>query len=177
MGILICGLNGTGKSTLGAALASALNWTFIDNEDLYFPKDNPSYLFASPRSREEAIALLEKQIRGSDRFVFAAVRGDYGPLLAASLSHVIYLEVPPEIRKKRVRERSYRRFGDRMMPGGDLFERESAWFHQTDSRSEAYVAQWLKTVKCPVIHLDGTRGVEENIRVLLPHLRGCDAGI
>ena len=177
MGILICGLNGTGKSTLGAALALALGWRFIDNEDLFFPKDNPSYLFASPRSREEAIALLEEQIRENDRFVFAAVRGDYGPLLASSLSRVIVLEVPPEVRKKRVRERSYRRFGDRIMPGGDLFERESAWFHLTDSRSESYVWQWLQTVDCPVIRLDGTRGVEENIRILLPQLRGSDPGI
>ena len=33
MGILICGLNGTGKSTLGRMLAERLGYCFIDNED------------------------------------------------------------------------------------------------------------------------------------------------
>ena len=37
MGILICGLNGTGKSTLGKMLADRLGYEFIDNEDLCFP--------------------------------------------------------------------------------------------------------------------------------------------
>ena len=38
IGIIVCGLNGVGKSTLGKALAEKLNFYFIDNEDLYFPK-------------------------------------------------------------------------------------------------------------------------------------------
>ena len=38
MGILICGLNGCGKSTLGRQLAERLGCRFIDNEDLYFSK-------------------------------------------------------------------------------------------------------------------------------------------
>lgn len=49
-GIIICGLNGAGKSTLGKALAEKLNFHFIDNEDLYFPKTDPHYLYASPLS-------------------------------------------------------------------------------------------------------------------------------
>ena len=47
MGILICGLNGSGKSTLGKALADRMGYEFIDNEDLYFPKADPSYAFCS----------------------------------------------------------------------------------------------------------------------------------
>ena len=65
---------------------------------------------------------------------------------------------------------------DRIMPGGDLFERESAWFRLTDSRSESYVWQWLQTVDCPVIRLDGTRGVEENIRVAASAASGLRSG-
>ena len=94
MGILICGLNGAGKSTLGKALAERLGYEFIDNEDLYFPKTDPAYSFACPRSREEAVRLLEERIAGNDRFVFAAVKGDYGDKLAASLDHVVLIEVP-----------------------------------------------------------------------------------
>ena len=163
MGILICGLNGAGKSTLGKALAEHLGYEFIDNEDLYFPKTDPAYSFACPRSTEEAVRLLEERIAGNDRFVFAAVKGDYGDKLAASLDHVVLIEVPKEIRSQRVRERSFRKFGERILPGGDLYDRETAWFALTDSRTEDYTTKWLETVNCPVIHVDGTLPVEENI--------------
>ena len=59
MGILICGLNGTGKSTLGRLLANRMEYEFIDNEDLFFPKADSSYTFSNPRSKEEVIQLLE----------------------------------------------------------------------------------------------------------------------
>ena len=63
MGILICGLNGAGKSTVGRMLAGRLGYEFIDNEDLFFPKTDPAYAFAAPRPKEEAIRLLEDRIR------------------------------------------------------------------------------------------------------------------
>ena len=170
MGILICGLNGAGKSTLGKALAEHLGYEFIDNEDLYFPKTDPGYAFARPRSREEAVRLLEERIAGNDRFVFAAVKGDYGDKLAAVLDLAVLIEVPKEVRSRRVRERSFSRFGERILPGGDLYEKEAAWFSLTDSRAEDYVTEWLETVRCPVIRIDGTLPAEENIGYIVSAL-------
>lgn len=62
-GIIMCGLNGVGKSTLGRALAEKLNARFIDNEDLYFPKTDASYTYASPRTRDEVEKLLLQEMR------------------------------------------------------------------------------------------------------------------
>jgi hypothetical protein len=62
-GILVCGLNSAGKSTLGKALAEQLGVYFLDNEDLYFPKTDPAYLYAPPRTREEVEQLLWKELR------------------------------------------------------------------------------------------------------------------
>ncbi len=167
MGILICGLNGCGKSTLGKMLAGHLGWEFIDNEDLYFPKTDPGYFFSAPRSREEVIRLLEEKIEAGPRFVFASVKGDYGDKLLAALEYIVLLEVPKEIRSRRVRERSFRRFGERMLPGGDLYEKETTWFRLTDLRGEDYTERWLETVKCPVIRLDGTVPVCQNLETLV----------
>ena len=167
MGILICGLNGTGKSTLGRMLADRMGYEFIDNEDLFFPKADPLYMFSNPRSEEVAIRLLEEKISKNDRFIFAAVRGNYGDKLIAALDRIILIEVPKQIRSRRVRDRSYQKFGDRILPGGDLYDRESKWFSLTDSRPETYVTEWLETLDCPVIRIDGTRPVEENVNDLL----------
>ena len=167
MGILICGLNGAGKSTLGRILADRMGYEFIDNEDLYFPKEDPNYMFSGPRSEEEVVRLLEEKITANNRFIFAAVRGNYGDKLVSSLDHIVYIEVPKQVRGQRVRDRSYQKFGDRMLPGGDLFEKENRWFALTDSRTDDYVTDWLEQVDCPVIRIDGTRPVEENADYLV----------
>ena len=166
MGILICGLNGTGKSTLGRMLAGRMGYEFIDNEDLYFPKADSAYIFSGSRSKKEVIRLLEERIAGNSRFVFAAVRGDYGNKLIASLDHIILIDVPKQIRNRRIRNRSFQKFGTRILPGGDLFEKESSWFRLTESRPEDYVEKWLETVHCPVIRIDGTLPVDENVNHL-----------
>ena len=170
MGILICGLNGTGKSTLGRLLADRMEYEFIDNEDLFFPKADPSYTFSNPRSKEEVIRLLEEKISGNNRFIFAAVKGDYGDRLIASLDYIVLIEVPKQIRSKRVRDRSYQKFGDRILPGGDLYEKESKWFSLTDNRPDTYVTDWLETLDCPVIRIDGTLQIEENVDYLASFL-------
>ena len=175
MGILICGLNGTGKSTLGRILADRLGYEFIDNEDLFFPKADPSYAFSGPRSKEEVIRLLEERIGENSRFIFAAVKGNYGDKLISALDHIILIEVPKQIRSQRVRDRSYQKFGDRILPGGDLYVKENNWFSLTDSRSETYVTDWLETVDRPVIRIDGTQPIEENVDYLDGELTKADS--
>ena len=59
------------------------------------------------------------------------------------------------------------------LEGGDLFDRESRWFALTDSRPDDYVTGWLETVTCPVVRIDGTLPVEENVEYLVPVLTGC----
>lgn len=174
MGILICGMNGTGKSTLGRMLARRLNCEFIDNEDLYFAKKDAAYLFANPRSREEAIRILEERIARNDRFVFAAVQGDYGDKLIAALDCAVLIEAPKAVRMQRVRQRSYQKFGDRILAGGDLFERENAWFSLVESRPEDYAEKGLEGVSCPVLRVDGTLPIEENVEKILRFLESCD---
>ena len=166
MGILICGLNGSGKSTLGKTLADRMGYEFIDNEDLFFPKTDPLYPFSGSRSEEEVIRLLEEKISANHRFIFAAVRGNYGDKLIASLDHIVLIEVPKQIRSRRVRDRSFQKFGNRILPGGDLYEKESKWFSFADSRPDAYVTEWLETLDCPVIRIDGTLPVDENVNHL-----------
>ena len=84
-GVILCGLNGSGKSTLGRALAQRLGWEFLDIEDCFFPKTDPSCLYANPRSPQEAAALLVERATAAENFVLASVKGHYPGL--APLAH------------------------------------------------------------------------------------------
>ena len=171
MGILLCGLNGVGKSTIGKILAERMEYLFIDNEELYFPKTDTSYEFANPRTKEEAIAILEEKIKENDRFIFAAVKGDYGEKLPEKISKVVLIEAPKETRMERVKMRSAKKFGDRIQDNGDLKQDENSWFEKVAGRTEDYVTKWLENVYCPIIHIDGSASVEENVNYLLSVLQ------
>lgn len=167
IGILICGLNGTGKSTLGKVLAEILGFHCIDNEDLFFPKTNPNYLFDSPRSREEVEKLLMNEIQEHENFVFIAVKGNYGEDCVSLYKYAVLIDVPKEIRLQRVKNRSLVKFGHRMLPGGDLYEQEESFFKMVSARPEHYVDEWAQTLECPIIKIDGTKPIEENVAYII----------
>ena len=171
IGILVCGLNGSGKSTLGKALAEKLGFHFIDNEDLFFPKLNPEYLYAAPRSKEEVIKLLMDEVRAHANFIFVAVKGNYGEDILPFYKYAVLINVPKDIRLQRVKNRSYQKFGDRMLPGGDLYEREKAFFDLISSRGETEVEEWAKSLTCPIIRIDGTKAIEKNITLIVEQLQ------
>lgn len=170
-GIILCGLNGVGKSTLGKALAAELNFHFIDNEELFFPKTDAAYIYRHSRTCEEVEKLLLHEIKAHENFVFTAVKGDYGEKILPYYTYAVLIEVPRNIRLQRVENRSFEKFGDRILPGGDLYEQEKRFFDMVKSRKEDEAAQWVRSLGCPVIRIDGTRAVEENVRVIRERMR------
>ena len=166
-GIIICGLNGAGKSTLGKALAEKLDFHFIDNENLYFPMTDSHYIYASPRTREEVEKLLFNEITLHKNFVFASVKGDYRESIYPFFQYAVLVDVPREIRIQRVKNRSFQKFGNRMLPGGDLYEQEERFFHFVQSRDENAVEEWAQSLRCPTIRVDGTKPIEENTKLII----------
>lgn len=80
------------------------------------------------------------------------------------------MDVPKEIRMQRVRNRSFQKFGSRMLPGGDLQEREENFFQLVQSRTENTVEESLHCLNCPVIRIDGTKPIEENTRFIMEQI-------
>ena len=95
------------------------------------------------------------------------MRGNGAQWLPARVSHAVWVDAPRETRLQRVRERSYRRFGARMLPGGDLYESEEAFFAQVGSRSDEEMRAFAERLPCPVLRVDGTRP----LRALVPEVR------
>lgn len=170
-GIVVCGLNGAGKSTMGKALAERLNYHFIDVEDLYFPKTDDHYTYASPRTKEEVEQLLLEEVKAHENFVFSAVKGNYGEAVYPFFRFAVVINVPKEIRMQRVKNRSFQKFGSRMLPGGDLYEKEKGFFDLVESRSEDMVEKWIQRLNCPIIRVDGTKPIEENVELIAAQIK------
>lgn len=170
-GIMICGLNGTGKSTMGKALAKRLHFHFIDSEELYFPKTDPIYIYTAPRTREEVKKLLFNEIKTHPNFIFSSVKGDYGEAIYPFFQYAVFIDVPKDIRIERVKNRSFQKFGYRMLPGGDLYEQEQRFFDLVESRAEDTVEKWIQSLNCPIIRIDGTKPIEENINLIIEHIQ------
>ena len=165
--ILVCGLNGAGKSTLGKALAERLNLRFIDIEDIYFSKqDNPDYPYEKPRPYGEVVSLLTEFVNGENDFVLASVTGSFGDEFISHLRCVISIEVSREIRLKRVYDRSYMLFGEKSCEGGAFYEQTKSFHDFCASRDENLVNDWLSTIRCPIVRVDGTLPIYDNVNLI-----------
>ena len=169
--ILVCGLNGAGKSTLAKALAERLNLRFIDIEDIYFSRqDNPDYPYENSRPYEEVVSMLTNIANGKNDFVLASVTGSFGDEFISNLKCVISIEVPKEIRLKRVHNRSYILFGEKSCEGGDYYEQTKSFHDFCASRDENLVNDWLSTICCPIVRVDGTLPISDNVNQLAKKL-------
>lgn len=89
---------------------------------------------------------------------------------------VVFLWIPPEVRLARLMEREISRYGsEALAPGGAMHETHLKfmdWAALYDTagasiRSKARHEQWLETLPCPVVRLEGAGMVEEHVDEVL----------
>ena len=159
-GILVFGANGSGKTTLGRALASVLRCKHMDSEDYYFQEAAIPY--TNPRSREECVRLMLADIEKHGSFVLSAVTGAFGEEIASMYRLAVYIAAPKEVRMQRIEQRGYDRFGDRVRPGGDMYEQQLGFREWAAARPLSKIDEWAQTLACPLVRVDGTKAVAEN---------------
>lgn len=166
--IAIVGGNGSGKTTLGATFSKELNYKHMDIEDYYF--ENAEIPYSQSRTRKEVLHLMEQDVVKYPKFIISAVNADLGGKINSLYDCVIYLKVPLEIRLKRVKQRSYDKFGDRVLEGGDMYEQEQEFFDSIVTKTLEKTDEWVKCIPCPIIYVDGTKPIDETIGLLLTKL-------
>lgn len=159
-GIIVFGANGSGKTTLGRELARILGFKHIDIEDYCFEESEIPY--AKPRSREDCLRLMLTDIEKYRSFVITTVIGDLGDVIPKFYRLAVYLSAPFELRMERVKQRSYKQYGERILQGGDMYEQEIKFFDFVASRPLSKIDQWAETLTCPVIHIDGAEDWRTN---------------
>ena len=163
-GIIICGLNGCGKSTLAKALSRDMDFFRMDVEDYYFQEAAIPY--SSSRTKEEVQGMMFSDIRRHPRFVLASVRADWGREISAHYALAVVLTASKETRLHRIGHRETVRFGSRVLPGGDMYEQQQRFHNLAASRTEDMVEESLSSLFCPVLRLNAEKTIQENVQTI-----------
>jgi adenylate kinase family enzyme len=169
--IHITGASGSGVTTLGRALADALALPHHDTDDYLWQPTTPPYRELRPV--EDRLRLMREMFLPRADWVLSGGLDGWGDTLIPLFDLVVFLRVPNEVRMMRLRDRERRHFGaDVVAPGGwrhaeteDFLEWASHYEDGTrEGRSLARHEEWLPTLPCPVLRLDGTRPTRDLVR-------------
>lgn len=164
--IHILGASGSGTSTLGQALSRLYGYTQLDTDDYFWMPTDPK--FTVKREIAERQKLMEADIINYQRCVITGSLCGWGDIFIPRFDLVIYIITSKDVRLSRLKKREYERFGDRILPGGDMYTdhvKFLAWAGQYDiggpeMRSRVMHDAWLKQMACPVIIVDGAKPIE-----------------
>ena len=170
--IHITGASGAGTTTLAKAISRKYGHIHLDTDDFFWEKTDPP--FVQKRDTEFRQELLKNAIASCDTCVISGSLTEWGDIFIPLFQLLIYVHTPTEVRLKRLHERELQRFGNRILPGGDMADEHKKfllWASQYDSggldiRSAQHHAEWLKNVPCLIIRMDGTLPAEDNIVLL-----------
>jgi hypothetical protein len=92
---------------------------------------------------------------------------------------VVFLWIPQNRRMARLRQREHERYGERIMPGGEMYESSQAFLAwaasyddgDLDIRSRRLHEQWLGTLPCPILCFEGEYTIEEQLTVLMAEIQ------
>jgi len=176
-GIIIAGPAGSGKTTLGRMVADALNFPYFDIDDHIWRWDTP-IPYTVMRSREEKISGLMAAIAPHEHFCMAGSMSSFHQHFDPLFDLAVLLTCDTALRIERAHDRELAQFGERILPGGDMYEA-----HQQFLRSAANYesgigsptlqehTEWLASLPCQTLHLDGADPLEQNCAAILKAYR------
>ena len=164
--IYITGAAGSGVSTLGANLASVLSFPVFDVDDYFWLPTNPR--FTAKRPIDERVSLLKADLERakmeSGGWVLSGSMDNWGEAIMEDVEYVIFVYTETDVRMKRLSEREFKRFGERIKEGGDMYAGSvnfMAWAEKYDdpdsgvSRSRVRHEKWLSELRVPAVKLHG----------------------
>lgn len=126
--------------------------------------------FSRPHTKEEVQSGLLRELAANPRFILSGVTMNWPEEILAQIGIAFWVQAPLELRLRRIGEREEKRFGARVLPGGDMYEQQKAFREMVAGRDPKTIEQTAARLHCPVYPLDGTLPVEENVARILAHL-------
>ncbi|HQT55995.1 MAG TPA: hypothetical protein PKX06_21315, partial [Phenylobacterium sp.] len=118
--IHIVGASGSGTTTLGAALAQAMDVPHQDSDHFFWLTTEPP--FTAQRPQEDRLPMLKAALPADASWVISGSLLSWGLEVADRFDLVVFLYLDPEIRMARSMARERLRYGDRILPAGDMHE-------------------------------------------------------
>ena len=173
----ILGASGSGTTTLGRALAERLHYPHFDTDDYFWLPTEPPY--TQRRRQTERARLLMDDLTAHHLWVVSGSLCGWGDVAISLFELVVFLWIPQDIRMARLQHREHERFGERIRPGGDMYEHSQAFLAWAASYDEGGVNmrsrrrhdQWLRTLPCPVLYFEGAYTIEEHLAGLMVEIR------
>lgn len=164
MKIQVIGASGTGKSTLCKYISEKTGIYWIDT-DKYLWKDSS---FTENHLVEERFKMYNDDIANHQDYVVSGSVHSWNPEGFNDRELLVLLILDEEIRMKRIYDREFARFGERMLPGGDHYHLTCEfldWCRTYLTEDENAVNSLashmlrLKEASCKTLVLDGNQPV------------------
>ncbi|MDD3122264.1 MAG: shikimate kinase [Candidatus Izemoplasmatales bacterium] len=157
--ILIFGASGSGSTTLARAISQKYGFHFIDTDDAIWEQTNPP--FKNRRESLDSWKILNDQLSANDFNVISGSFIGWGDSFKNKIDLFIYMNLPLEIRLKRIQIREENRFGGRVLPGGDLYLQHLDFLNWVSmyeildetKRSQKQHEKWLQNVKKDILYI------------------------
>ena len=147
--IHILGPSGSGTTTLGLNLSKAFDCKHLDADDYFWKKTEIP--FSEKEEPKKRVNNIKNDILNQDSWILSGSICGWGDALIPLFTHVIYLWIPWDIRKERITRRQSEKFGDAILPEGEMHKIHEdfiAWASRYDTagleqRSRATHRKWI----------------------------------
>lgn len=174
--VLVFGAAGSGSSTIAKAIAHHYGHHLIEvDEALFMPTDPP---FSVRRSLEEVRQIVLDSWHQAEAVVVSGSIVGWGDELKNAFDLIVFVHVDVNVRIERIKKREVKRFGSRVLEGGDMHRQHLEfleWVRQYESggpeiRSLKQHQRWLKDVSAPVVEITEDHPMDQIMSLLQPYL-------
>lgn len=175
--IHIFGASGSGSTTFARAIAERYGFHHIDTDEaLWEPTDPP---FTVKRDLSVVKKMIEDQIAHHEKNVISGEFLGWGDFLKDKIDLGVYMHLPVDIRIERIQHREEKRFGKRVLPGGDMYQAHLDfldWVREYETgddtrRSVAMHRKWLEQTNLPILRIEEVSTIEELLERIDPFLK------
>ena len=163
----IFGASGSGTTTLAAELSAQLDVPHFDADDYFWkPTDPPFTEKVAPAERTRT---LGADLSTHDGWILSGCVAGWGDPLIVEVDLSVFMRLDHDKRIDRLMARERERYGDRIAPGGDMFEIHMAFIawakrYETagcEQRSLSLHEARIMKADAPVLRLDSNQAVED----------------
>ena len=175
--INIFGSSGSGQTTLAKQVAKEFNYKFVDVDDYLWQKTDPP--FTKRNSNPVACKLIKEQLKDLKPAVISGSLVGICDELKPKIDFFVYINLDKEIRIKRIMEREKERLGERINPGGDLYNQHQdflQWISDYEENPETLRSRrqhllWLDDVNKTVLKITEELSLKELIKLIRPFIK------